>query len=355
MKRTSKAGFTLIELLVVISIIGMLAGLMLPAVQSAREQGRRTTCINNQKNIALAFIQYEQTKGRFPHWRAATDSGDVVGWIPQLFPYIEQAQLYDVVQSGGIGSPDTNIAIETFFCKSAGSQEATANSYVANCGVADGPIAVTTPGNRLTALDVTKNYGMLTDGLYGGAKVSMNDVKDGTSNTLLVSENQQAGSMWASREFLVGFCVNYINASGAVSDSVSDSVAYTFVANPPNPAEGTQFSAVNYTIDGIACPMRINALRDAFDGLEFTNAIGRAGAGNAGDGCVSGQWAWARPSSSHPGVVVAAMVDGSTRVVSESVNAEVLTKAMSPNDKRTAYYQDGYFDTTTLDLSQLNP
>ena len=140
MKRTSKAGFTLIELLVVISIIGMLAGLMLPAVQSAREQGRRTTCMNNQKNIALAFIQYEQTKGRFPHWRTvvSTQNGDVdLGWIPQLFPYIEQQQLYDFVQTNGVVGEDVNVAIETFFCKSSGSQEKTANSYVANCGAAD--------------------------------------------------------------------------------------------------------------------------------------------------------------------------------------------------------------------------
>ena len=343
MKRTSKAGFTLIELLVVISIIGMLAGLMLPAVQSAREQGRRTTCMNNQKNIALAFIQYEQTKGRFPHWRTvvSTQNGDVdLGWIPQLFPYIEQQQLYDFVQTNGVVGEDVNVAIETFFCKSSGSQEKTANSYVANCGAADGPATVT--ADMRYAADPTKNYGMLTDGAAGGQKISINDVKDGTSNTLLVSENQQAGSIWASREFLVGFCINHVQTPAGPDGGgqVVYDEAFPFVS-------AEDYTAVsNYLVAGAQLPMRINALRDAFEGLEYGSAIGLAG-----DGLNFPYWAWARPSSSHPGVVVAAMVDGSTRVVSESVDYEVLTKAMSPNDKRTGFA----FTTSTLDISQLNP
>ena len=225
MKKTSKAGFTLIELLVVISIIGMLAGLMLPAVQSAREQGRRTTCINNQKNIALAFIQYEQTKGRFPQWRASGDATfDAatinavstpnyklqLGWIPQIFPFVEQNQLYDFVQSYAYRAADCDVQIETFVCKSAGTPDVNMNNYVANCGVADGDVTTDGAGNAVAG-DTSKNYGVLTDGVYGGAKVSINDIKDGTSNTVLVSENLQAGNIWASKEYLVGFCVNSVN------------------------------------------------------------------------------------------------------------------------------------------------
>ena len=64
--RMRKRAFTLVELLVVITIIGMLMALLLPAVQAAREAGRRATCMNNQKNISLALMTYEGSRKAFP-------------------------------------------------------------------------------------------------------------------------------------------------------------------------------------------------------------------------------------------------------------------------------------------------
>src|SRR5436309_11476331 len=65
-RRRARHGFTLIELLVVISIIGILVGLLLPAINSAREAGRRTQCQNNMRNIGLGILGYVNSKNNFP-------------------------------------------------------------------------------------------------------------------------------------------------------------------------------------------------------------------------------------------------------------------------------------------------
>ena len=94
-QRTKRSAFTLVELLVVIAIIGVLVGLLLPAVQSAREAARRTQCMNNVRQIGLGVLNHESARRRLPVGTSSTPSGDVLHtWAAYVLPYIEEAATY---------------------------------------------------------------------------------------------------------------------------------------------------------------------------------------------------------------------------------------------------------------------
>ena len=89
--RWSTRAFTLIELLVVIAIIGILVGLLLPAVQSARESGRRVACVNNLHQIGVALHLYENALQKFPAgWQPGGSRKAEWGWPSQILPMLEQ-------------------------------------------------------------------------------------------------------------------------------------------------------------------------------------------------------------------------------------------------------------------------
>ncbi len=121
-KTGRRGGFTLIELLVVIGIIGVLIAPLLPAVQSAREAGRRAQCANNLKQIGLAVHQYHVARNCFPPGQMLYSNWLDVSALLHLLPYLEQESLYnafniaDVFPINGMGPvlpsypPNTTVA-----------------------------------------------------------------------------------------------------------------------------------------------------------------------------------------------------------------------------------------------------
>lgn len=203
------AGFTLVELLVVIAIIGILVSLLLPAVQSAREAARRMQCQNHMKQWGLAILNYENAHGvlNYPNSRQGGSSGcsTVIGqrvsYPPFLWPFIEQSNLTDKYdfdlpfhhpygQPQGTGNePWVKIQVPMYFCPSdrqgmwispADDHNRSRGNYVLNWGAAD-------------FCQDTAKYPNYKQSPYGpNRSAAISDFRDGTSNTMLMSEVLQA-------------------------------------------------------------------------------------------------------------------------------------------------------------------
>jgi prepilin-type N-terminal cleavage/methylation domain-containing protein/prepilin-type processing-associated H-X9-DG protein len=205
-------GFTLVELLVVIAIIGSLVGLLLPAVQAAREAGRRNTCMNNASQLGKAVFLHDNEKGSIPGWRNgiqySVQTGvtpgktrySIVPWSVKLFDYIERKDLVRLIDTGdptGTIKNDCQIGIQLFQCPSSPSDNASAprQCYAGNAGsgwyIGDTDYSV--PGT--SGAKPYKGDGVMFDafGVTGlnGTKVSLDAVSsgDGTSTTMLITES----------------------------------------------------------------------------------------------------------------------------------------------------------------------
>jgi prepilin-type N-terminal cleavage/methylation domain-containing protein/prepilin-type processing-associated H-X9-DG protein len=193
--RGVRSGFTLIELLVVIAIIAVLIALLLPAVQSAREAARRIQCTNNLKQIGLAMHNYESIAGAFPMtgiW-SPTSVTAWVGWSghARVLPVMEQGPMFNSINfTLPYSRPDNytvaSQAISGFLCPSETDTTPTPPSTFFNT-----PKGVTSYGLNMGDWFVFMYGGPTTRGVFG-ANISRRfaSFTDGTSNTMLASENK---------------------------------------------------------------------------------------------------------------------------------------------------------------------
>jgi len=139
-RRTSARAFTLIELLVVIAIIGVLIALLLPAVQAAREAGRRIQCTNNLKQIGLGLHNYEGTHGALPPQHVLRGTGNTVTWWgswgpgPRILPYMEQGPIFDSINftlpyTSPVNHTVAGLTVNVMLCPSEPKQQVATHSF----------------------------------------------------------------------------------------------------------------------------------------------------------------------------------------------------------------------------------
>lgn len=309
-----KNGFTLVELLVVIAIIGILIGMLLPAVQTVREAARRTSCLNNMRQLGISLHNYEGAYNAFPPSRLIPDdnslpSGLTAGggtsafqsWTTLILPFIEQGNLadrfnfrqawFDEVNSSNLEVVGTKLSI--FQCASSPSSDGEDPYHVIGAAAGDyGSInevkkKVYTDVLGVSVPNVSARAGLLS-------KFKKNPIgycTDGTSNTFYVAECAGQPDVYTSRgPMTVERFANY-------TDDKVVSFNGRFV-----PTDGTGWADPD-------CGFSINgATSDGLNkyGPAMINAINVSEA-----------------FSFHPGGASFAMADGSVQFVEAQIDAQV--------------------------------
>jgi len=353
------AGFTLIELLVVIAIIGVLMGLLLPAVQSVRSAANRTSCANNMRQVALAAHNYHASFRRFPTNQIGPGAPNGMGgyqtgyysWLVPLLPQLEQSNVYDRLDltiNNGDGNgyrisdshPNAvavNSVIETFLCPSdnpnhsnsvvLGSANPAPSSYAGNAGwpsYATGFAGErSTPGkfNGVIALD----HPSLPVPWHAGGRTRIRDIRDGTAHTAMISERLiQSGNSAAAIEdgdprLQSLHLLERDETLAQIIDQMSSSHTHVFESAHLGRSwsSGSPLCAPTYM--HVQPPNRpIGHYNTSMDEGDFVVTA----------------------SSWHPGGVNLAMADGSLRFVSDSVAEEIWWAAGSRDDGRTETFSD---------------
>lgn len=293
-----RAAFTLVELLVVIAIIGVLIALLLPAVQRAREAGRRAACSGNGKQIGLAIHNFLSTHGRFP--RAGWISGSNPApdetiarlenirdsWILAILPFLEETERYNRWVNGvatAANSLDQG-AIPAIACASSAwaARDLGYNGKpVSNWGAVYGDtlLSMSTPGNGILG------------SLRGKAPITRDSVKDGLSNTAMLGEIATHDK--ATKKYLV------VQATPTTRKSCQDSTA------AQSDGQGHGLSPFNGPFVGVTMAWIPNT-------RSCITFKGNPGHHNATGTCVA---SW------HPGGAHLVMGDGAVRFVNDNIDS----------------------------------
>lgn len=313
-------GFTLVELLVVIAIIGIMIGLLLPAVQQAREAARRTSCMNHLKQVALACHNYQSVFRKFPASAtldlsvSSTSNNGSWGVHGRILPMLEQGGLYDRVDLSLAWDGQSvidGVQIEPYSCPSdPGSglirvfDDQRPSLYPTNYGFNFGTWFVYDPQTRRGG-----------DGMFfPDSFLSFRDCLDGAANTLLISEVKA----WTP----------YTRNGGPLSTAMPSTIdqAEAIVAS------GIQFKETGHTEwpDGrvhhcgftvtLTPNQKVRYTRNGvvYEEMDY-NSWQEGKNGNAG----SPTYAMITSRSHHVGLVQTAFVDGSIHAITDSIDREI--------------------------------
>jgi len=363
--RKPRRGFTLIELLVVIAIIAVLIGLLLPAVQAAREAARRSQCVNNLKQLGLAVHNYHDVNQVFPLQSLSPTAnaqswGWSYGWGLGILPGLEQSAAFNAFNfslgifgnEGGFTyqkGNDTvvNLRMAVYLCPSDGITKMPLSpyggtNYVGNYG-GPGQLAATGKWGAFSGTIIPN--GWTTDAAANPAflgPIGIEAISDGTSNTALFSER------------LLG-----LNGDPKVKASDPDANRAIFTATGPVAGTGSTgalaFINACKALAPTAESFRSNASGYSwFAGYQFhvtVNAYTHVGTPNSrsctntadqgGWLSFSGPLGSAPPSSNHSGGVNMCLSDGSVRFVKDTVSPDVFW-AIGSRKGREAVSSDAY-------------